>query len=168
MEDYRDLRLTFRFIKLIDDTLYAGGTNNYIFSFTNNKWTEIGIDAMRKEPTPTSLENVTGFHAKELYTFGWKGSIWTNSSGDWQKVSSPTKYILIDGDVHNDQVYIAGQSGIILRGRKDQWDVIPNNENNYDIWSVQSYGDSVYFATTRGILRPVSYTHLTLPTTPYV
>ncbi|WP_299190493.1 hypothetical protein [uncultured Aquimarina sp.] len=153
LEDYVDLRLTFRFIKLIGDTLYAGGTNNYIFSFTNDKWTEIGIDDMRKEPAPMSFENITGFHKEELYIFGWKGVIWTNSSGEWKKSSSPTKYILNDGDVHNEDVYIAGQSGTILRGRNDKWEIIPNNENNYDIWSVQSYGDSIYFATVNGILR---------------
>lgn len=153
LENYGDLSLTFRFIKLINETLYAGGTNNYIFGFTNNKWTEIGIDAMRREPAPMSFENITGFHKEELYAFGWKGVIWTNSSGKWKKIAPPTKYILNDGDVHNNNVYIAGQSGVILKGRNDKWVVIPNNVNNYDIWSVKSYGDSIYFATIRGILR---------------
>ncbi len=145
--------VTFRFIKLIDGILYAGGTNNYIFRFTNNKWTEIGTDAMRKDPVRLkSFENATGFNAEELYTFGWEGAIWSNFSGGWQKIVSPTKYILHDGDVHNEHVYLGGQLGTILKGRNDNWEVIQTGPN-VDIWSVKSFGDSVYFSTMYGILR---------------
>ena len=153
LEHYNDINLTFRFIKLIDGTLYAGGTNNYIFSFTNNKWIEIGIDAMRDVSAPKSFENVTGFHTKELYTFGWEGTIWTNALGSWQKVPSPTKHILNDGDIHHEFVYIAGQLGTILKGRNDKWEIIDNKGLDLDIWSVESFGDSIYFSTKKGILR---------------
>jgi hypothetical protein len=153
LKEYNEVNSIFRFAKLIDGTIYAGGTNNYIFRFENNKWNEIGTDAMRDEPAPKSFENATGFSAQELYTFGWKGAIWTNSSGEWKKMSSPTKCILNDGDVHNEQVYIAGQLGTILRGRNNKWEIIDSKGLNADIWSVQSFGDSVYFATARGILR---------------
>jgi len=153
LKNYKNINLTFRFIKLIDGILYAGGTDNYIFSFINNKWTEIDTDAMRDVSVPKSFENVTGFHAKELYAFGWEGAIWSNSTGKWKKISSSTEYILNDGDVHNQHVYIAGQLGTILKGRNDQWEIIDNRGLDLDIWSVQSFRDSVYFSTARGILK---------------
>jgi hypothetical protein len=152
LDNFNHINSTFRFIKLIDGILYAGGTNNYIFSFIDNEWSEIGTKAMRKEPVPRSFENATGFHAEELYTFGWKGAIWTNSSGKWKKIPSPTEYILYDGDVHQDHVYIGGQLGTILKGRDDKWKVIQTGLN-VDIWSVKSFEDSVYFSTIHGILR---------------
>lgn len=152
-EGNEHIECVLRFLKAIDGTLYAGGTNHFVFHLDGENWVEIGTDEMREAPRPRSFDSVAGFDAKELYTFGWKGVIWTNESGQWHQIESPTNLILNDGDVHDEHVYIGGQGGTILKGRGENWEVIPNDVLTQDIWSVRSFGDAVYFSMSSGILR---------------
>lgn len=143
----------FRFLKNIDGKVYAGGTNYFLFQEDKNNWKELSHDLIKLNHSLKSFENLTGFNEKELYGFGWSGLIFSNSEGSWKQIKSPTKLILNDGDVHNNEVFIGGNDGIILKGRKNKWTIIENKLLTNDIWSVRKYGDAVYFSTLSGILK---------------
>jgi hypothetical protein len=151
--DEEDPDTTFRFLKPIAGSLYAGGTDRHIYRQTEHGWSAVHSDRMISHPVVGSAENLTGFGEDELYAMGWDGDLWTNVSGEWQPIDSPTNVILNDGDVLDDTVYIGGQIGIILKGRGDDWTVIENDVLKQDIWSVCAYGDAVYFSCMSGIMR---------------
>ncbi len=150
----KQTKTEFRFSKSIDNVMYAGGTNRFLFKFSGLEWSEISNDEMKSTigvKEPKCFENITGFNQQELYAFGWRGVIWTNKNGEWHKVISPTNRILNDGDVNDSTVYIGGQLGTIIKGRGDTWKLIKNDKFTDDIWSVCSYGDAIYFSTNSGI-----------------
>lgn len=142
----------FRFAKSIHGKMYVGGTNNYLYQLDGEKWIELSTEEMKTVIGMKSIENISGFNQNELYTFGWKGSIWTNSGGQWSLAQTPTEYILNDGDILGEQVFVGGQVGLIMMGRGDTFRLIENNILKSDIWSVKTYNDAVYFATISGIL----------------
>lgn len=144
----------FRFIKSISGQLYAGGTNRYLYQFKTNRWCEVGPESIKcNKQEIGSIESLTGFGPNELYTIGWSGEIWSKRNGVWDKIESPTNITLNDADTLKKTVYIGGLAGTIIEGRGDVWSVVENNVLQQDIWSVQSYGDAVYFSTMSGILR---------------
>lgn len=151
--DEEDPPTVFRFCKTVNGALFAGGTDRFLFQFVDSTWREIGIDDMKTGPAPRSFENLCGFGPNELYAFGWDGIVWSNISGAWQQVASPTNLILTDGDTYDEKVFIGGQIGTILVGRGDNWSVIKNDVLPQDIWSVRAFGDAVYFSCMTGILR---------------
>lgn len=108
---------------------------------------------MQGEPMPSCFENITGFNADELYAFGWKGVVWTNKDNKWRQIHTPTDYMLYAGDVLEDKVYIAGQLGVILEGRGDNFKLLNTSHlEDDDIYDVCTFQNTVYLSTISGIL----------------
>lgn len=152
-EDKDDPPSELRFSKVVNDQLYVGGTNRFLFQQVGTQWNEISIEAMKGEPMPSSFENITGFSADELYAFGWEGVIWTNKDKVWKQAKSPTESMLFDGAVLDDKVYIGGQLGIILEGRGEVFTEVTSDLSNSDLLSVCAFDGAVYFSNTQHILR---------------
>ncbi len=158
MNDYRKQHIIesgeespteFRFLKVISGSLYAGGTNRFLFRDTGENWEEVSSKDMHKGGK--SFDTLTGFNPNELYGFGWSDTVCTNVSGQWKEIKLPLSDIFHDSAVFNNKVYAAGQSGTIIEGRGDEWRELKTELPTKYIISICTFKDAVYFSTFDGI-----------------
>lgn len=66
-----------------------------------------------------------------------------------------TKYVLTDVCCASDgDVYICGQQGTILRGRRDHWSLLPfENFPPMDFWSLTFFAGYLYVASMHALFR---------------
>jgi hypothetical protein len=50
-------------------------------------------------------------------------------------------------------VYAAGRRGLLLRGRHDRWEIVPQDVVQTDIWDLCSYRESLYLSTMDAVYR---------------
>jgi hypothetical protein len=110
------------------------------------KWTDISAPESDEE---VGFESIDGFNEKEIYAVGWQGEIWEFDGKKWKDRNSPTNVILTAvccaGD---DNVYVAGQQGVMLRGRHAEWDLIEwEEEVDVDLWDLCWFQDKLYVAS---------------------
>ncbi|MCE9672170.1 hypothetical protein LY474_30625 [Myxococcus stipitatus] len=93
------------------------------------------------------FEALDGFDAKDLYAVGWDGEIWHCDQGAWTQCSSPAQVILTAVCCAGDgQVYAGGQSGTLLRGRGNKWEVVKTGLGE-DLWDIRWFSGRLYVAT---------------------
>ena len=96
-----------------------------------------------------AFRTIDGFSSSDIYAAGWEGEVWHYDGLTWSNQETPTNLALYRlccaGD---DQVYVVGQCGLILRGRGDRWDVIKHEATEEDIWSCEWFHDRLFVATT--------------------
>ena len=104
-----------------------------------------------------------GFDENEIYAVGWDGEIWGCIDQRWTRFDSPTTLALHKVVCAPDgYVYALGKCGLIVRGRRDQWEVMSQDETSEDFWGACWFRGALYASTARGIfcfaegkLRPV-------------
>lgn len=103
----------------------------------------------RAQPDSVGLEAVQGFAPEEIYAAGWEGEIWLYDGQRWQRVGGPTNVILTAiVCAPDDHVYVVGQQGTVLMGRRDQWTPIlsPIEEN---LWSAAWFFDALHASSSQ-------------------
>ncbi len=135
----------FRSVKTVGRHAYAVGMSATIYRYTSvDLWERLNLSL----PRDLNFESITGFSEEEMYAVGWKGAICRIGQQDASLVDSPTNLILTDACCGDDGfVYCCGQNGIILKGRDQQWDVIPQEETQEDFWSVVSFRGNIYISS---------------------
>lgn len=90
-----------------------------------------GTWANLSAPWPGPSEGVIGFTALAggdstlIYAVGWQGEIWVRSASEWTKEDTPTSANLNALTLSPDgEVYVVGDEGALLRGRRGLWSVI--------------------------------------------
>lgn len=142
-----------REVRNIGGKAYAVGMDRQVYRRdAPGLW--ICIDAeMRKSKSLDSVfgfESIHGFNEKEIYAVGWHGEIWHFDGTFWNRKDSPTNFILTRAYCAPDgRVYIAGQNGLLLRGRRNEWETVPQTATRSDIWDVQWFNDKLYLSTTK-------------------
>ena len=154
-EQIEDVSGHMRGIGAIDDEAYACGMNLQVYHRKGaNKW--VAIDKgmrLAKSKEVRGFECIGGFSKKEIYASGWNGEIWQYHGKKWEQNDSPTKLImtaLCCGEDEN--VYIAGQSGTLLRGRNGEWEILKQSMKE-DIWSLAWFDGDLYASTMRGVYK---------------
>lgn len=140
-----------RRLRRIFDHLYCVGMSDFIYKGTMDlNWTEIGSGIKGDG----SIEAVDGFSEDELYAVGWDGVIWCYDGSTWKKVASPTNVILTDIKCASDgYAYCTGRSGLVIKGRYDEWEVVIDLEEMEDLWSLQEFDNSIYLSGISGVFR---------------
>lgn len=133
-------------VTTIDGKAVAFGMRRQVFVRT-----EAGCWAVMSAPEPgegeaAGFEAVCGTSFDELYAVGWRGEIWQSTGNGWIARPSPTEVILASATVHEDgKVYACGQSGTVLRGRREEWSALASSVND-DLWSIHSFGSRIFVA----------------------
>lgn len=97
------------------------------------------------------FDAIAGFHANDIYCVGGKGDAWRYDGQRWYQCKVPTNMyfesVCCAGDGH---VYIGMQSGSVMRGREDRWEIIHRDEMTlpfkdmvwFDgrVWCTSDYG----------------------------
>jgi hypothetical protein len=139
--------------RTIEGEVYACGMKRQVYRRTGERtWNDVSAP-FPKPKEEVGFEAIDGYSHKEIYAVGWKGEIWQYSGKKWTNRSSPTSLIMTAvccaGD---DVVYVAGQQGVMIRGRNDEWEAIEwEDDVSDDLWDLCWFGDKLYVATMTGI-----------------
>ncbi|WP_156909500.1 hypothetical protein [Ottowia thiooxydans] len=145
--------------KSIDGTIYAVGLWRTVAKRVEaNKWQSLVGDRSTL-PLPQNIgknndagfDAIDGFNSTDIYCVGGKGDAWRYDGQRWYQCVVPTnmyfRSVCCAGDGY---VYIGMQSGSVMRGREDAWEIIHRDEMTlafkdmvwYDgkVWCTSDYG----------------------------
>ena len=143
----------------IDGTIYAVGPRRSVCKRVDEgKWESL-VGDRSSLPKPTSVgassdggfHAIAGFSASDIYCVGGKGDAWRYDGQRWYQCVVPTnmyfRSVCCAGDGY---VYIGMQSGSVMRGREDSWEIIHRDEMTlpfkdmvwFDgkVWCTSDYG----------------------------
>lgn len=140
--------------KTIDGYVYACGMKRHVFKrIDENKWTDISAAAPQSPEQAVGFEALDGYSNNEIYAVGWAGEIWHFDGSTWNQEEIATDMILTSVCCAPDGfVYVAGQKGAFLRGRKNNWEIIRGKSPySEDFWDLCWYEGQLYVATMGGL-----------------
>lgn len=166
-----------RKVRNIGQRAYAVGMNRQVYRRDGEGLWVCLDQAIRPAPSEVKgFETVDGFAENDLYAAGWDGEIWHYDGVGWHPCASPTNLVLTSLLCAADgQVYLAGQRGLLLKGRQNSWQIIEQEAMRDDIWDLAWFEGQLYVATYRGLYslvneqlvpvdfgdeRPTSFYHL--------
>ncbi|MCB1869899.1 MAG: hypothetical protein KDI43_15635 [Gammaproteobacteria bacterium] len=151
-ESFKEKPRLIRNISVIEGEVYACGMDRQVYRrFGENNWRGMHAPKPGKGET-LGFEAIAGFSKNEIYAVGWDGEVWRAEKGDWQNCDSPVNAILTGVHCSNDGfVYVCGQDGVILRGRRDTWEFIGDENVTDDLWDVVEFKGKIYFASKSDI-----------------
>ncbi len=133
----------------IGGEVYVCGMKRQVYRRVGEKkW--VDMSAPRAGDTEKfGFEAMDGYSEKEIYAAGWGGEIWQFDGKGWTERGSTTNVIFTAVCcAGNGTVYIAGQGGVMVRGRNDAWDTVPwEEEVTADLWDLCWFQDKLYVAT---------------------
>ena len=144
-------------IKLIGDHLYAVGMGRQVYKRENSgEWSAIdqGIRQSIEDDEIRGILSIDGRNSSDIYAVGYEGEIFHYNGKDWAAMDCPT-----NADLHcikyvsDDLYYIVGQQGTILKGVKDRWEVVKQDLETGDLWSISSFLDDVYFSSDSQLIK---------------
>lgn len=137
-------------ITVIDNDLYVCGYGRQVYKREEDNWVLLsapilvaGLDEM--VPGFESMDGVSGDH---LFAVGDEGEIWFYDGRSWHQEDSPTNANLSDIKcIDKDNVWICGDQGIVIHGRRGQWQIVcQEDELTENWWSIESFKGEIYLA----------------------
>lgn len=133
----------------IDGHVYVCGMLRQVYKRVGEgEWTNISAPgpAAREK---VGFEAIDGFSGNEIYAVGWSGEIWEYNGKKWMNRTSPTNVILnAVCCTGSETVYVAGQQGVMIKGRHERWEIIEwEEEVTADIWDLCWFKNNLYVAT---------------------
>lgn len=147
-----DQRGMLRDIKKIGKHIYVTGMQRQVYQRINQmQWRR--IDQGMVIPIGASIiagfNSIDGFNEQDIYAVGLDGEIWHFNDQVWDKTDSPTNLSLARVKcVAHDTVYICGKAGILIRGCKNQWEIIDHNVTSENFWGMEWFQEKLYIATS--------------------
>jgi hypothetical protein len=142
-----------RHARVVDGYVYACGMKRQVYRRVNEEdWVDVSAP-FPKQDEKVGFEALDGFAANEIYAVGWSGEIWQFDGQKWIDRASPTNVILTAVCCAGDGVvYVAGQQGVMLRGRNEEWELIDwENDVNADLWDLCWFNNKLYVATAMAL-----------------
>jgi hypothetical protein len=142
---------SFRSVSAIAGSAYAVGLRGMAYRFdAPTNWTRVDEGL----PNDFNIQRIHGFSAGEIYAAGSHGELWCRAEGQWKRLELPTNVNLtsincaVDGNV-----YVGGHKGLLIRGRKDTWEVIQFDDFKQDIWDLEWFDGALYVSTLSALYR---------------
>lgn len=140
----------FRAVCTVDQMAYAVGYRGIVYRFEDfNSWLRID-DGL---PPTFDIESIDGFNTNDLYAVGLSGNVWTYGGASWIRREVPTNLHLSCVKCVEDNVYIGGKQGMLLRGRGDDWEIINHQSTESDIWDIEFFKEKIYVSTMGNVYR---------------
>lgn len=145
-----------RTLSVIHQTIFSCGMGRVVLQREGKgQWKSIGPHPTTDDADVIGFEDIDGYSKTEMYAVGWGGEIWWFDNGTWRQVDSPTSVNLTAlCCAENGSVYIVGDNGIMLRGRRDSWSVI-DTDRKENLMDVAFYNGTIYVTTDFRILKLV-------------
>jgi hypothetical protein len=133
--------------------VYACGAGRQVYKRVGEKkWKN--MDAPKpKRGEKVGFEAIHGFAEDEIYAVGWGGEIWHFDGSSWANHAGLTNLILTSVCcAEDDKVYVVGQRGTLIRGRRDKWEIVElGDEFDTDFWDVCWFKKKLYLSTMTGL-----------------
>lgn len=143
-----------REIRQVANAVYVVGMGRTVYvRKAAGEWTRID-ESIRVKPgeVDKGLNSIHGYSAEELYAVGFDGELWRYDGKSWSAIDSPTNSILYRVVCAPDGfTYAFGQSGVVLRGRGNDWIALENDVTDETIWGATAFKDTVYASTVNGM-----------------
>ena len=142
-----------RSVVAIDDLFYAVGMRRQVYKrIRKNNWVEIDHDVVYQgDRIDIGFNAIDGYSCTEVYAVGSNGEIWRYDNQQWHEIRTPTNVHLYSLCCADDgYVYISGNSGVLIRGRHDSWEVLEIDVKE-TIWGIHWFEDRLYFLTNTGV-----------------
>jgi hypothetical protein len=138
----------------IDGTFYACGMDRVALRRTSaGRWAAFGPGPLKDDPKVVGFEDIAGYSPTELYAVGWGGEIWWYDGKKWRRADSPTSAILSSMTCSPDgKVYVVGHDGVMLKGRRDQWELVETERTDH-LKDVAQLGGQIYVCTDFGLFK---------------
>lgn len=154
-EHFLPSRGPMRSLRLIDGSLYAAGVSAQIFKRDpRGRWDDISPPQSAVETLRLSMiESIDGFSGQEIYAAADNGIIWYYDGKSWAAIETATNlafHCITCGE--DGVVYAAGQLGILARGRRNSFDLVPQERDLADIWGIAKFDDALYLTSMRAML----------------
>lgn len=150
-----DRRGPLRCARAIGDCVYVVGGDRQVYQRTPaHGWRVLENGLPDGGDEIVGFESVDGFAADDIYAVGLRGEIWRYDGSAWQNLASPTNRLLsavccaADGNV-----YGAGLQGLLLRGRRDIWEVLDVGRFPHDVRDLCWFQGALYVATSSRVYR---------------
>lgn len=139
-----------RRLAAVGDSIFACGMNRVVLErISVGEWSSVGPSA--NDSAVVSFEAIAGFDSRELYAVGWRGELWWRDDGTWKRVESTTTANLNAVTCAADGfVYVAGHDGVLLKGRRDQWQRTTTMTRD-DLRGVATFDGKVHVITDSAI-----------------
>jgi hypothetical protein len=141
-------------IRAVAGEPYCCGQCGQVYRFDGGNWSR--ADAGLRSDDGPDLEDIDGSGPKDIYVVGIGGAMYHFDGRNWQAVAVPTNLHLSNVRCASpDLYYVCGDDGLILRGARDQWQVIGDPVPDKNYWGLALFDQSVYLAHGKGIDRLV-------------
>jgi hypothetical protein len=118
----------------------------------SGQWSEAraGLPPLGQGET-SGFEAVVAVQPGEVYAAGWDGEIWRFDGRRWHPVDSPTNRIItaLCVDPASGTVFGCGRTGLLLSGRGDAWQTLPELRCPDDLWSLAVHGKRLFAASLK-------------------
>lgn len=140
-----------REIRTIGNDLYAVGMGRQVYRRSGERWEHHDEGVLDTSGRITAgLTSITGDGSGFLVAVGYDGEIWEFHE-TWTEISSPTNLLLTRVILHDGKYYAAGLHGGILCREPSGWRVIDTGSFQHDIWDLETFRDTLYLGTTKGL-----------------
>lgn len=141
----------FRSVSEIGGKAHAVGLCGMVYRLDSlSDWTRIDQGL----PEDFNIQAIHGNNASDLYAVGRHGHIWHFDGGNWSKDDLPTNVNLTTVKcVPDGTVYLGGHKGILIRGGKNNWELVEHGATTDDIWGLEWFGEHLYVSTMSGLYR---------------
>src|SRR3954453_9214350 len=100
-------------------------------------------------PSVAAFEAIDGYDDTELYAAGTGGALWRYDGAFWRQIPVTTNVRLTGITASADgTVYVCGQSGVLLRGRGDLFELIEHDEDIRYFWDVGWWKDRLFLLSS--------------------
>jgi hypothetical protein len=155
-----------RGVRSIENEILVVGMNRQVYRRVgHDSWGnfDLGIPRDSNSKVVSGFEAIDGFSMSEIYAVGWDGEIWCCENGTWIAQTSPVNSVLVDVCCGGDGfVYACGRNGLLIKGKKGQWDIVDQGVFSEDLWNLAWYKNQLYassmdnvFVLVGGELSPV-------------
>lgn len=143
-------------VATIDGKLYVCANWHHVCYLSDEKeWVSIRnnlTDPPAKKVTNFGFDAIGGFAGNDIYAAGGEGDVWRFDGQLWHQCQVPTNMLMESiccaGDGY---VYIGLQSGGLMRGREDEWEVIHEDTMTVPFKDIVWYQDKVWCTSEYGL-----------------
>jgi hypothetical protein len=140
-----------RDLRYIGGHFYVAGMGRQVYRREgSNRWVrcDAGVVIPAKDAVIAGFNSIDGFSEQQIYAVGWGGEIWLFDGRAWSAVDSPTNMKLERVIcVAPDTVYACGQSGLLLKGIRDKWEIVDHGGPRDQFWGMEWFQDKLWLAT---------------------
>jgi hypothetical protein len=143
-------------LTVIEGVVYVAGSRRRVcYRAGPNQWTSISAnlpDPEKGTAKHAGFDAISGFNRADIYAVGGKGDAWRYDGSKWHRCALPTNMYLESVCCAGDNnVYIGLQSGGVMRGREDEWEIIHEDTMTLPFKDMVWFDDRVWCTSDYGI-----------------